>query len=324
VWNHSIAAAVERNFERSRLGFFPCEPGWSFTVCNTMGAQTLFGHDTLHGTASWKKIKPRWVQTLDDEYSSPDGSYAHIRSNLVGLSWDTGEVPGGHYLAAGSNRFADILPEHAERADALERRKAATKIHALAASVVDGRLDLELPAQLDRHRARRSSLGGWNGVIGGARLVGENGLAIAAMDAAARQCATGSRWPDRPLDAGVPAIGGHMMLRWSYPLGTADLNRRGHVPPAGPCLDAAGWDLALVTEARSPDGVHLRLRVEPLDHPLDAIALTFSNLRSHTTYALSGTDSPGRFTADGVGRGSITIALRGPLQLTLTPEEPAP
>ena len=49
--------------------------------------------------------------TLDDEYYTPDGSYAHIRSNHVGLSWDTGEVPGGHYFAQGSHRFADILPE---------------------------------------------------------------------------------------------------------------------------------------------------------------------------------------------------------------------
>ena len=32
------------------LGFFPCEPGWSFTVCNIMGAQALRGHDTAHGT----------------------------------------------------------------------------------------------------------------------------------------------------------------------------------------------------------------------------------------------------------------------------------
>lgn len=48
--HHSITDAVQRNFDRSRLGFFPCEPGWSFTVCNIMGAQALRGHDTAHGT----------------------------------------------------------------------------------------------------------------------------------------------------------------------------------------------------------------------------------------------------------------------------------
>ena len=37
--HHSIAEAVRRNFEANALGFFPCEPGWVFTACNTMGAQ---------------------------------------------------------------------------------------------------------------------------------------------------------------------------------------------------------------------------------------------------------------------------------------------
>ncbi len=108
--HHSITAAVRKNFERSRLGFFPCEPGWSFTVCNVMGAQALHGHDTIHGSDDWAAVGDRWRQTLDEEYLTPDGSYAHIRSNHIGVSWDTGEVPGGHYFANGTHRFADILP----------------------------------------------------------------------------------------------------------------------------------------------------------------------------------------------------------------------
>ena len=58
--HHSIVAAVQANFERSRLGFFPCEPGWSFTVCNMMGAQALYGHDTAHGTDAWEQVRDRW------------------------------------------------------------------------------------------------------------------------------------------------------------------------------------------------------------------------------------------------------------------------
>ena len=48
--HHSIVEAVRRNFEANQLGFFPCEPGWVFTACNTMGAQALKGHDTMHQT----------------------------------------------------------------------------------------------------------------------------------------------------------------------------------------------------------------------------------------------------------------------------------
>ncbi len=322
--HHTIAAAVERNFESSPLGFFPCEPGWSFTVCNTMGAQALFGHDRLHGTMAWQKVKPRWVQTLEEEYSSPDGSYAHIRSNHVGLSWDTGEVPGGHYLAAGSNKFADILPEHAKRAALLERRRAEGKIRALAAKVTDGGLDMTLPPQLERHRGRSSALTGWNGVIGGARLLGESALMQAALDAAARQCASGGRWPERPMDASVPAIGGHMMLRWSNPLSTADLNKRGFVAPTGPCLDTAGWTAALVTEARSVDGERLLVRVLPTTSVSTTVPLRFTQLEPLASYRLTvGRNSALDLFADADGMGSTSIELTDAVVVELTPMEDA-
>ncbi len=317
--HHSIAAAVQRNFEHSRLGFFPCEPGWSFAVCNIMGAQSLFGHDTLHSTNAWEQVRTRWVRTLDEEYATPDGAYAHIRSNHVGLSWDTGEVPGGHYFAAGSNRFADILPDHARRAAALDRRSAEGKIRALAAMVHDGRLDLELPAELERHRARRSALAGWNGIIGGARLVGETELEAAAIDAAARQCATGRRWPDRPLDAGVPAVSGHMMIRWSTPLSTADLNRRGYVAPVGPVLAGAAWDAVLVAEAHSPDGDCLRLRLEPLAESVPSLRLDLAQLRAAASYVLDGAGPPMTVEADAEGRATVAIRLDGPAELVLAP-----
>jgi hypothetical protein len=320
--HHRIAEAVERNYQRSRLGFYPCEPGWSFTVCNVMGAQALFGHDQLHDTDSWSRIGPRWVETLDGEYSTPDGSYAHIKSNLVGLAWDTGEVPGGHYLAAGSNRFADILPAHARRAAALERRRAQ-KLRPMAASVVDGRLHLELPETLERSRARRSALAAWNGVIGGARLIGEHALADAALDASARQCGTGERWPGRPLRSGLQGFGGHMMVRWSAPLTTAELIKRGYQAPTGPVLADAPWDDVVVTEARSADGVRLRLRLEPWDKPVPAAALVLTQLSPGTAYRIAGGTTEADLTADAAGTARVTVPVTGPVELVVAPTDRA-
>ena len=96
--HHSWMEAVKKNFDRSRLGFFPCEPGWAFAACNTIGAQALFGHDRIHGTTMWSDIEPRWRETLEREYLLPDGNYANIRSTHTGLSWDTGETPGRRVL----------------------------------------------------------------------------------------------------------------------------------------------------------------------------------------------------------------------------------
>jgi hypothetical protein len=316
--HHRIAAAVERNFVRSKLGFFPCEPGWSFTVCNVMGAQSLRGHDTMHGTDLWGRVGPRFERTLDDEYSTPDGAYAHIRSSHVGLSWDTGEVPGGHYFAMGSHRFADILPSHAARAAALDRRGAA-KLAGLSAMVNDGRLELELPRELERHRAASSALGKWNGVIGGAKMIADQALYEAAIDASDRQCATGARWPRKPLDAGVPAIGGNMILRWSNPLTAAELNVRGYRPPEGPVLDAAPWDDVLVVEARSNDGESLQMSVEPFDGPVADAALSFRQLRAGATYSVVAGDRHMSIVAEADGRATCSCAITAPITIEVRP-----
>ncbi len=319
--HHSITAAVEKNFQRSKLGFFPCEPGWSFTVCNIMGAQSLRGHDTVHGTNLWDGIQPRFAETLDNEYYTPDGSYAHIRSNHVGLSWDTGEVPGGHYFAQGSNRFADILPGHAKRAAALDRRSAA-KVADLAKLIKDGRLEMELPLELERHRAARSALGKWNGIIGGSKMLAQEELYHAAIDASARQCATGERWPSAPLKAGVPAIGGNMILRWSNPMTTGQLNVRGYRPPVGPVLDSAPWDDLLVVEARSADGQSLHLRVEPMDTPLESVELSLRQLVPGASYNVSvngETGSSGPMIADPTGRAVYRVSVLGPTTLEIRP-----
>jgi Linalool dehydratase/isomerase len=323
--HHTLAEAVQRNFERSRLGFFPCEPGWSFTVCNVMGAQALHGHDVAHGTDTWPAVRDRWTHTLDHEYLTPDGSYAHIRSNHVGLSWDTGEVPGGHYFANGTHRFVDILPDHARRARALELRSAAPKMAGLAAMVRDGGLDLDLPAELERHRTRRSTLLPWIKVIGGARLVGDARLVDAAIRSSAEKCATGKRWPDRPVDGSASATGSYMLLRWSAPLDLAALNMRGFVAPVGPILAATDWDAVLVTEAVCDDGSTLQLALRPSDAaPVSSVELSFASLAPAGRYVLEIDDGPTQtITADDSGRATVTVDMTGAVRAHLRPEAAA-
>ncbi len=309
--HHSIAAAVHENFERSKLGFFPCEPGWSFTVCNIMGAQTLFGHDTLHGSTLWRDVRDRWQDTLEHEYLTPDGSYAHIRSNLVGLSWDTGEVPGGHYFTQGTHRLADILPEHARRGVALELRAARPKMAELSAAMRDGRLDLELPPEPDGQRTRTSRLLPWNKVLGGASSVGDEALFDAALDASVRQAGTGSRWPQRPLDSGAMGLAGHMTIRWSSPLNLAELCQRGYVTPSGPVLRDAPWDDLLVTEATCDDGRTLTLGLQPYGRATTTAVLRFDGLVAGATYALRERGevlAVGDADADGVATVTVEVA----------------
>jgi Linalool dehydratase/isomerase len=310
--HHTLTDAVRRNFEQSRLGFFPCEPGWSFTVCNVMGAQALHGHDTLHGTAQWDAVRDRWRQTLDDEYLTPDGSYAHIRSNHIGVSWDTGEVPGGHYFANGTHRFADILPDHARRAKALDLRSAAPKMQMLSSMVVDGTLDLELPPEPERHHTSSSSLLPWIKIIGGARMLGDQRLIDAAIDASARQCATGERWPQRPVAVGGSALGSYMLLRWSAPLDLAELAMRGWQPAVGPRVEVDG---ALLTLARSDDGVSLDVAVHSSGGPC-TLHLTDLDAPSYRLHG-HGVD---RLVDVVDGRATLTLSLAGDARWTLEPQ----
>lgn len=319
--HHTIVDAVRANYDVSKLGFFPCEPGWSFTVCNVMGAQALRGHDTAHGTHQWDDVRDSWQRTLDEEYHTPDGSYAHIRSNHVGLSWDTGEVPGGHYFANGTHRFADILPDHARRAKALDLRAAAPKMAAVSALVADGALDLDLPAEPERNHARVSTLLPWNKIIGGARLVGDQKLTEAAIRSSAAKCATGQRWPKRPLDVGGAALGSHMLLRWTSPLDLAALNIRGYVEPVGPVLEDAPWDDLLVLLARCDDGRSLRLIMQPAEESPAGVGVagsfTFSGLEPRSAYVLRSATDTIDVRADEEGLATVPVSLSARTEFVL-------
>ena len=202
-------------------------------------------------------------------------------------------MPGGHYFANGTHRFADILPDHARRAKALDLRLAGPKMAALSAMVDDGRLNLDLPAEPERNHARHSTLLPWNRLLGGARLTGDEQLAEAVIRSSAEKCATGKRFPERPLDVGGAALGSHMLLRWSSPLDLAALNMRGYVAPTGPVLADAPWDEVLVLLARSDDGRSLRLVLQPLDDDETVpVRLTFAGLLLGVPYVLHSDDTP--------------------------------
>jgi hypothetical protein len=83
--HHRWMDEVRKNFDAADTTFFPCEPGWAFAACNTIGAQALLGYEVLHGRPLWSELEPRWRQTLDEEYALPDGNFANIRCTRTGL-----------------------------------------------------------------------------------------------------------------------------------------------------------------------------------------------------------------------------------------------
>ena len=317
--HHSIAEAVRHNFESNKLGFFPCEPGWVFTACNTMGAQALKGHDTLHGTELWPAVEPRWRDAVEIEMMTPDGNLPHIRSKLVGLSFDTGEVPGGEYFATGTNGFADIAPDLALRAGLLGLRGAPPRMEALRSMIVDGVLQLDVEPEPERNTLITTAVPQWTRIIGGARALGMYDLAAAAMRRMERDCGTGKRWPERPLHVGVQNLGIHLMVRWGSPLNTAKVALRGHQAPAGPILRDGPWDQVLVTSARSPDGSNLDVALQPRGAGPVTATLTFDALTPGRRYELTTERDRLAVAAGADGRGGVDLTVDGPTRLRLSP-----
>ena len=167
---------------------------------------------------------------------TPDGNLPHIRSKTTGLSFDTGEVPGGEYFLTGTNGFFDVAPDLAVRGTLLALQGAASRMEALRDRVVDGVLQLELEPKPERNTLIVTAVPEWTRLVAGARLVGDEDLAQAALRGMEQACGTGERWPQRPLHAGAQTIGIHLLLRWATPLSSADLVLRGYRPPHGPIL----------------------------------------------------------------------------------------
>ena len=317
--HHSIVEAVRRNFEANRLGFFPCEPGWVFTACNTMGAQALKGHDVQHGTEHWPAVEPAWRHAVEEEMLTPDGNLPHIRSKIVGLSFDTGEVPGGEYFLTGTNGFADVAPDLAARGGLLAMRGADVKMAALRDQIVDGVLQLDMEPAPERNTLIVTAVPAWTRLVGGARAVGETDVARAALRTMEATCGTGRSWPERPLHVGVQNMGIHLLTRWGSPLNGAGLAVRGYLPPVGPVLSAGPWDDVLVTKARCDDGVVLDLVLQPRRAPAVDAALRFTALTPGAAYRL---DLPGggiELTADAQGSADVEVRLDGMTHATLGP-----
>ena len=218
---------------------------------------------------------------------TPDGNLPHIRSKTTGLSFDTGEVPGGEYFLTGTNGFFDVAPDLAERGD-VARRCAARQPRwsALRDRVVDGVLPLELEPKPERNTLIVTAVPEWTRLVGGARLVGDEDLAQAALRGMEQACGTGERWPQRPLHAGAQTIGIHLLLRWATPLSSADLVLRGYRAPQGPILASVPGPDVLVTKARSHDGARLDLRLHRLAPGASSESLRFEALTPGARYRL--------------------------------------
>ncbi len=314
----SLSEAIVDNLERSNLGLYSCEPTWVFTICNTQAAQGLVGYDRIHGTDYWGRVSQRFRNGLVQEMMTADGAFRHIRTNVFGFSFNDGDGS-GEYFTSGSHGFEDVAPDLARRGRIFSLRGVPEKMAALEDKITDdGYLDLKVEPARERATYIESALGGWLGIIGAAWSVGNRRVAEAATRSMERDCATGARFPDRPLQAGVQAIAVSLWPRWGRPLSLGQLNLRGYVPPEGPILDHAPWPQVIVTKARSEDGSSLDLVVEPYrGHAAEPYEFRFRALGASASYRLAGSGIDQIVQADAGGCGTARLPVTKRLDLRL-------
>jgi hypothetical protein len=163
-----------------------------------------------------------------------------------------------------------------------------------------------------------STLGAWTGVIGGARAIGNEAVAEAATRSMERDCATGARFPDRPLNAGVQSIAVALWPRWGQPMSLGQLTLRGYVAPRGPILEHAPWPAVIVTKARCDDGASLDWIVEP--YTGDAATprdFKFRALTPNSAYRLHGSGVDLSMLADAEGCACVSFTVPARLDLRL-------
>jgi hypothetical protein len=306
---HTIAASVSRNFARADYCLYPCEPNWVYPICNHYGMTSLVLHDRLFGTNDAQRHLPRWLESLDREFTDEAGSVIGLRSELTGLCFP---FPAGD---AGFAHFASCWsPERAQRQWAVARTELSGGITRDA----EGQARLSMPGRgFDFGNYRRGWAGTYAAILAGAREFGDEEIAEAAERALEQD---GARTEDRGVAhyaamsnlSNIQAVVGKLRR-------TGDFRRavtEGPAPAAlrGPLLAEAKYPDVLVARAFS-DGENLALVLYPGGAP-GSQSLELARLVPGASYQVRGASSQ-RFVADARGEAKLDVALNGRTELEI-------
>jgi hypothetical protein len=303
---------LERNFRATDYSLFPCEPGWTYPVCNNYGAIGLICHDRLHGTDYWGRVEEGYRRGLEQEFIRADGSIVSIRHTFLGLGVTplTSPMP----IALAAYYLNAMYPDLARRSYEIVRETAFRR----GPDGID--VDFGLWDRIDFGNYRPSVLASYAVLAGTAREHGDDETADALL---ARLDAT------QPLvvEDGVGrydgrSMGAHSTLylaRAGRANGLHDVVRVGMPEPwrTGPVLEEAAYPDVLVARAVS-DGADLALTLDPGRPGGLRATLGVARLRPGNRYAVSGAVE-GEVVAGADGTARFAVDLPGRTRVRLVP-----
>jgi heme/copper-type cytochrome/quinol oxidase subunit 4 len=301
------------NFTASAFTLWPCEPGWTYPMCNNFGAIGLIAHDRMHGTDYWSRVVDDYRRRLEDEFVTADGKVVALRHTYMGL----GVTPMNSTMPAAmvSLYMSAVFPDLAARTWAIARDRAVRFGD-------DGiEVDLALWDLIDFGNYKPSRFTSYAMIAAAAREVGDHEVADALL----------AKLQDvHPLvvEDGVGhfdgrSVGAHatvLMASGIRPHGLHDLVQVGMPDPwrHGPLLDDVVYPDVLVARAVS-DGADLSLTLDPGRAGGLRSSVGVTQLRPGSAYRVDGGVEE-RVVADADGAARVTVDLPGRTRVRLVPE----
>jgi hypothetical protein len=80
----SIAGHIARQMSASYVCAYPCEPNWTYLICNVIALSGITAHDNATGSDFGAELRPRFREALEREFTQHDGSLKVVRSKHLG------------------------------------------------------------------------------------------------------------------------------------------------------------------------------------------------------------------------------------------------
>ncbi|KAK7190641.1 hypothetical protein DPSP01_007295 [Paraphaeosphaeria sporulosa] len=310
-----LADDMYQNMATNDYCLYPCEPNWTYSLCNLIGMAGLIISSRMLGNDYAEKIKPRFERALEDEMTEPDGRILPIRSELTGLT-----IPGLSGTLSdciNAMNLTAYLPHIGSRVWAIIRNEHVT--------YDTGKMDVK-----DLRGADKMDPGNYKGGIGALRAFvagcaaefGDEKVRVDALqqldDEYFPVTATSSgALYNKGLSATSQVVALMARLMRYQDLANATLYGPEPVAMTGPLLADCKFPEVLVAKAYSHDGKSLEL-VLYNGKSAGKQKLGFERLTPGGMYKIM-KETVETITADAQGKASIEVDLNGRTALTVSP-----
>ncbi|CAK7237514.1 hypothetical protein SEUCBS140593_009991 [Sporothrix eucalyptigena] len=309
-----LADALYENMTENPYTLYPCEPNWTYSLCNLTGMAGLVISDQVLNRDYGLQLRNRFERALEEEFTECDGRILPIRSEFTGLT-----LPGlcGTLTdCINAMLLTAYLPHLAHRNWAMIRKEFLSyddngKLTVLGLKGAD---KMDPGNYKGGEGALRAFLAATAAEFGDDKIRDEALEQLDNVYFPVETSPTGGLY-NKGLSATTQVIALMARICRTRDLANATL----HGPPAavrqGPLLAKAPFPQVLVAKAISADGAKLDLVLYNGREP-GTFGLEVERLIPHLTYNLS---TGGSLTADANGKASIKAKVSGRTQIILTP-----